>query len=412
MTFLKQIAEVVSKYPKLKSIAKKNYQHTAYLIFKKQYKYKTLYPMKKISLENNESFFGYYDKSPLNSSNEFLIYHSTPYIGTEYKPSPKIPIQIVLFDIVKNKHTIIAHTFAYNWQQGSKLQWLTNSRFIYNNYYKNVFISKVFDVSTMNFVKILPYPIYDCYKYKFAITLNFSRLNLLAPDYGYRNIFYEDILDIDNDGIFYIDMKNDTKSLLISLRNLIELKSHKSFINAYHSINHIMLNTTGDKFIFIHRWYSKNLQRFDRLLVSDIKGKNIEILADFGKVSHCCWLNEKEIIGFLRNSDKRDGFYKIDIETKKINIFSSILINLGDGHPSICSNYMIFDSYPDKSRMKKLFTYNIKSQKFFKIGEFFEPIYYFGETRCDLHPRFSYDGKMIFFDSTHEGKRFLYYTSF
>lgn len=408
MLILHKIPEFLSKYPKVKDFSKKNFQKTSLLVYRKQYKYQSSYTINKISINNVESFFGYYDKSPINFQNNNIIFHSSPFINTIYKPNPKIPIEIILKDLSDNSYHMIDRSFAYNWQQGSKLQWLSDGKFIFNNYSKGRFISKIFDAFSRKLTSILPYPIYDCHKDEYALTLNFSRLNLLAPDYGYRNISFDSLNDLDNDGIFYCDMKKKSKSLLTSLRNLIELKANKSFEKAFHSVNHIMINPKGDKFIFIHRWYSKNRQRFDRLLVYDIKASFIDILADSNKVSHCCWLNDNEIVGFLRNSEKSDRFFKIDIKTKKINIFSSTLMNLSDGHPSIYSDNMIFDSYPDRSRMKKLYKYNIKTKKLSKLGEFFEPIYYFGETRCDLHPRFSNDGKMIFFDSTHEGKRFLY----
>ena len=69
---------------------------------------------------------------------------------------------------------------------------------------------------------------------------------------------------------------------------------------------------------------------------------------------------------------------------------------------------MVFDSYPDRSRMKHLYLYNLDKDNVQKIGEFLEPIGYFGETRCDLHPKWNNDGNKIFIDSIHEGKRKLY----
>ena len=43
-----------------------------------------------------------------------------------------------------------------------------------------------------------------------------------------------------------------------------------------------------------------------------------------------------------------------------------------------------------------------------KLGEFMESFDFYAETRCDLHPRFSFDGNQVFFDSVHSGKRQLY----
>jgi hypothetical protein len=37
------------------------------------------------------------------------------------------------------------------------------------------------------------------------------------------------------------------------------------------------------------------------------------------------------------------------------------------------------------------------------LGQFLSPPGYTGEWRCDLHPRFSPDGKKVVIDSTHEG---------
>jgi len=52
--------------------------------------------------------------------------------------------------------------------------------------------------------------------------------------------------------------------------------------------------------------------------------------------------------------------------------------------------------------------FNLKSKNLKKLGEFFQSFSFYGETRCDLHPRFSFDGRKVFFDSVHEGKRYLY----
>ena len=87
---------------------------------------------------------------------------------------------------------------------------------------------------------------------------------------------------------------------------------------------------------------------------------------------------------------------------------SEKLKDFGDGHPSFLGNIILFDSYPDRSRMQHLYIYNADSDGIDDIGSFLSPLRFFGPTRCDLHPKWSSNSKDIFIDSTHEGKRGLY----
>ena len=43
-----------------------------------------------------------------------------------------------------------------------------------------------------------------------------------------------------------------------------------------------------------------------------------------------------------------------------------------------------------------------------EIGKFLSPLDYYDYYRCDLHPRWSPDGKLLSIDSTHSGMRESY----
>ena len=409
--FERKISIILASFPKIKFFLKKIYQKLNFIFYKKNFLYKINSNMliEKISNKNEESFFGYYGKSPLNKLNKYLIFHSTSH-KTIHKPDNKKSINIVLFDFENNIPIKIFKTFAYNWQQGSKLQWVDENFFIFNDYDKNkdVYISKIIDSRKNKIHKIIDYPIYDV-MFDFALSVNFDRLSFYEPDYGYKN--KKNISDINNlkdDGVFLINLKDNSSRLIISLENIINAHYKDSMKGAKHWINHIILSPNGKKFIFIHRWSNKG-KRFDSLFLSDVKGKLIECIADDGMVSHCCWKNNNEIIVFKRNHKLGDKYFLINlVDGSERLLFNSDINTFGDGHPTVYNKYLLFDTYPDKSRMKHLMCFNMDNKKNKKIGLFFESLNYYGETRCDLHPRWSIDGKNIFIDSVHTGNRFLY----
>jgi hypothetical protein len=377
---------------------------------KKKVTFLSNYEVLQYTFEDRESFFGYYDKSPLNSTNKYIVLHGTN-SNTKNSPNPDIPVDILLYNTQKDQYAVIDKTYSYNWQQGARPMWLNDVEFIYNNYDKNrdVYISKIYNVDTKTF-RVIDSPIYDCYQDKFALSLNFDRLNILRPDYGYRNKKNTKVVDWDSndsDGIYFVDLERNMSSLILSFQNVINVHYKSSMDQAKHKFNHIMISPNGEKFIFLHRWFVGK-RKFDSLIVANIDGSNIKCISDDDMVSHCFWRDDNHIFGFLRDHTYGDKYYMINIDTGEKSIVGKGLIDcFGDGHPHINGDVVIFDTYPNKARMKELYLYNIPLNNLRKLGEFYEGFEYHGETRCDLHPRLSLDGKKVYFDSVHSGKRQL-----
>lgn len=406
------IAKSLSKMPKLKKHIKLYYSKFVYSFNKKKYQFKSNYKIHEIDNNQNETFFGYYDKSPLNISGDYLICHSSRQKTTTL-PTPDNPIEILLIDFSNKKILKRFSSFAYNWQQGSRAQWLDSDNFIFNDYdvKKKKYISKIINVKKCVIEKIIDFPIYDTYK-NFGISLNFNRLAKLRPDYGYRNQNVQkniDLYDLTNDGIFYVDLEKNTQNLLLPLEEIIAVSSTKDIYKAKHKVNHIMISPDGSNFIFLHRYFVKGV-KYDRLVYSNLDGSQVKILSDHEMISHCFWKDNNTIICFLRRYDHGDKYYEIDVKSGSILPLGEGVIDIyGDGHPNCYRNKMIFDTYPNRSRMKQMFVYDFKEKQLSKVGEFYESFKFAGETRCDLHQRWSMNGRYIFFDSVHTGLRKLYY---
>ncbi|TSD66486.1 glycosyl transferase [Inquilinus sp. KBS0705] len=404
------LAKFLSKFPQVKANLKKVYQALNLLLYKKKYTYKSDKAINQVA-SDGETFFGYYDKSPLSANNRYLLYNESIHPTNSYPDASK-PIQIKVLDIQQNKIIHTSSTFSYNWQQGARAQWLSSSSYIFNSYnIEDNYHSIIVDLNTEHTTKIAS-PVYDCYFNEYALTLNFSRLTALRPDYGYRNskaMSDNAIADLNNDGVFKIDLITGDSSLLISLQALKKHHTEHNMENALHKVNHIMISPDGERFIFLHRYYV-NKRRFDRLFVADKNGGNLRLLAADEMVSHFCWIDNKSIVVYLRDKLLGDKYYNVDVESGVKEVVGKGLIdNFGDGHPTVCKNKMVFDTYPNKARMKELFVFDLSTHSLEKLGEFYEGLQYSGEWRCDLHPRFSLDGTKIFIDSVHTGKRNLYW---
>src|SRR5690625_4891743 len=133
MTIEKKMNQFLSNYPFIKKGVKRVYQSFFYAIspkIKKEGNIKRVSPN-----DEYEYFFGYYDKSPWDVTNRFMLCLKVK--DTSKSSSPKEKADILLIDTENNNEvTKIATTNTWNVQQGCMLQWLGpdfSEEIIYND---------------------------------------------------------------------------------------------------------------------------------------------------------------------------------------------------------------------------------------------------------------------------------------
>lgn len=398
---------MLNKAPIVKKVVKRCYQLVMYAISPK---IKSEGNIIRISPDDGmEYFFGYYDKSPWDISDRYMLCIR---VKNSYKSvAPNEPAEIVLFDTKNNNsYEVLATTNAWNVQQGCMLQWLGpeyNEKIIYNDFRDNRYCSVILNIKTKE-EKIIDMPVYSVSEDgSFALTLDFSRLHRLRKGYGYSNI--EEVTRNekcpDKYAIWYVDLINNKVKPLMKYTDFKNFETRKEMIDAEHKVNHIMLNKYGNRFMVLHRWY-KGSRKYTRLVTVNIDGSEMYNLNDDDMTSHCYWKSNNEIVAYARKKDQGSGYY---IMNDKSSNYKKIWSELqSDGHPSYSNdgNIAITDSYPNRARISSV--YCIRKNKIYKLAKVFSPFRYDNDVRCDLHPRLNREANTICFDSTHDGKRNLY----
>ena len=117
-------------------------------------------------------------------------------------------------------------------------------------------------------------------------------------------------------------------------------------------------------------------------------------------VSHYDWRDRAHILAWARQEDVGNRFFLFtDRSDQRETIGEGILTT--DGHCSFSPDrhWILTDTYPDEERMRTLILYCVEDNRRVDVGRFFAPPELDGEIRCDLHPRWSRDGRQVCFDS-------------
>lgn len=398
-----------------------NYVIKIKIILKKIFCFFCSFPQKKqkpskyiermVPSDDYEYFFGYYDKSPWNKDETQLLCLKVKCAYKECDSSDNA--DIILINAKNKEIKKIATTHCWNIQQGCMLQWLGpdfNDKVIYNDFRNGKYCSVILTISTGK-EEVISKPVYSVSNDgKFALSLDFSRLHNLRPGYGYANIpeFTKNISLPDTTAIWKIDLNTGMVENLLKYTDFAKFQPRKENIDKHsiHKINHIMINPNGTRFMVLYRWFY-NKKKYTRLITCNVDGTDMYVLSDDDMVSHCYWKNNEEIIAFENKNGYGNGYYLMRDKSKNfVRLFHTLS---EDGHPSYSPNlqYIISDTYPSNKRIQHILLMQ-EPDDVKVIADLYSPLKYFGNYRCDLHPRWSPSGNKISFDATFEGKRKLY----
>lgn len=349
------------------------------------------------SLFNDDKvhFFGYYDKPCVAYGH--TLSHRLNIDNFDYRQT----VDILVDD------RCISTSRAWNLQQGAMSTWLDEQHIIHNDFDGKEYISRIVDIQSGQ-QRIIHFPIYSVAKNKqFALSLNFARLAKLRKDYGYFNLPYDKLSDPAEDGIYYVDLINDTHELWLSLKEIMAFKPRPNMQGAEHKVNHLDIAPDNSKAIFLHRWFAAG-RKYTRLLCVDLKTKALTLLADNDMVSHMYWYNSEKVFGYLRGSNGRDGYFFIDLKGQQEAFAHELLVD--DGHPTVLNErFIITDAYPDYTCKSKLLLIDLKAKTAEVIARFYSGKKYQDDRRCDLHPRMDESGQGFTIDTVCNGRRNIYH---
>jgi len=292
--------------------------------------------------------------------------------------------------------------------------WLStspDSLIIFNDLREGKFVSVIMNVHTKKEIKTIPYPISAVSPNgKEAISINFSRLRITRTDYGYGGEGQDSKAAIqfpENDGLFLVNLETGKAKLIVSISQIKNMVPEipKEGIEYF---NHTLFSRGGSKIFWLARAIpNRNTTAFN----VNRDGSNIQrCFPDNWGGSHFDWLNDDELMITASYEGKHSAHILFTVGEHNYKRLGNGLLDY-DGHGTFSPDgkWMVTDTYPTKGmREQKIYLMDMETQAVLPLGRFIEPKEFSGFWRCDIHCRWSPNGDMIGFNSTHNGSRQVY----
>lgn len=392
--FVRLVHSGVQRFPRLKNSLKLLYQFFNVLLSTEPSVQNVRHCLK-------DAFLGFHDVSPWNAVGSKFAFHQT-LERNRRKITPEDEVEIGYLDLSSGRKEIIDKTPAFNWQQGSRLQWVGSSDVLcYNMFVNGDLQSCFFDcVSAKKFY--LPVPVYSidgCGEY--FVTTNFAAIEKYMSGYGYVGNYNEKIPS----GSFSV-WSVGSKQMVFSI-SLDELSSvGLQLTHDNYFISHFQFSPDGKTIAFFVRqeidkdWYQTYF------LTCDLSTHQLRYFAKVKEATHFAWMDEKSLLVFMK-STLVSAFHRLSIMSGEVSAIK-VLAKLPDGHPFLDGGQLVIDSYPDARRNQNLYIFDPSSNALRKINSSHAPFGYSGYSRVDMHPKLRLSDGLVAFDASNLRRHSVY----
>jgi hypothetical protein len=378
-------------------------------------------PVRPVTAGPRHHFFGYYDKSPWNASGRRLLGHEAGF--NDRAPGAGDSVAIGLIDPAGGRpFERLTESRAWNWQQGAMLQWhpaQPDNVFVHNDRRDDRFVGVVRDIAKGE-LAVIDRPIYAILPDgRTAFSVDFARLAVHRPGYGYaggRDPHAGDPQPA-GDGIQRIDLATGRADVIVTLAQLAALAPKPSMEGAWHYVNHIQPSRSGALIAFFHVWHRDAKSWEVRLYTCRADGSDLRCLLDTGFVSHYDWRDDDTILVWANRPGAHARFLLLSHQagattapSPAFQVFAGDTLR-EDGHCTFSPDgrWVLNDTYPDGHQKRTLMLLRADGTRRVDVARLLSPkARWWGEIRCDLHPRWSRDGRQVCIDSVHEGSRQMY----
>ena len=389
-------------------------------------------------------FIGFHDIIPWSPDESCIAIHRAApgYFAMEDCGKP---IDICLWKTQSGEIQPVDFTTGWNFQQGSRLQWLPGRRDVlaFNTVENGRAIAILKNVTTGERT-VLPSAIYVISPDgKTSISPNFTTLAHRWKAYGYPPLAGNPVIaDQDADGLWQLDIETGKENLFVSTQRAAEFEAVPGADPASHFLCHASFSPDGSRVIFLHRFFSSDGGLFTRMIATDRDAKHFVLLAQ-EKVSHFDWVDNetvlvwarftggglaavrargllgspwiKPLLRVVRNITGRwkkqflaESYYKISIRDPKSRSRFGWPFLDSDGHPMIARSHpwIVTDFYPDKSGRLPVILFNPDRACRNDVQIFaHNPRSNDSDVKCDLHPRWNHTERLLAVDTCEAGFR-------
>jgi len=353
-------------------------------------------------------FFGYYGVDAWDPANQRHLALETDF--DDHRPLSTDVAKVGLVDRDTGEFETLAETSAFNLQQGSMMHWIDagfGAEFTYNDWEGNRVVSRTLNPETGERRTIDGAVAAISPTEPIGLGLNFARMAHCRPVVGYDNVWEENWEDHpEDDGLTLLDFRDGTSKLILSIADVVRAFPEIPFEGRYW-FNHVYFNTDGTRVLFLCRAGVGDGQRMTSMWTVNTDGSDLELQIPAGrKTSHFAWRDDErimassDVLGEMQFVEFHDRVK--DFEPFGAGAFPS------DGHNAFSPDrrWVVCDTYPiGEERLSEVMLYEMETGEKTVIGHYHSEPQYTKDIRCDLHPRWSRDGKTITFDSVHGGTR-------